>query len=166
MLAFIATPVASACTEFVLKPTVGRTNDGSLSFPSGHATSTFALAVTCLVLLTGTQLKTSSRMPGGVRVAAAVLALLVASSVSVAMVALGAHYFTDAVGGAALGAAVTLCCALTLDSVQLRAGQPGRPDGAVHKVDSADRRGWSGAEYRCCQRAYQCRSDIWFFELL
>ena len=31
------------------------------------------------------------------------------------MVAIGAHAFTDAIGGAAVGTAVVLACALTLD---------------------------------------------------
>ena len=44
-----------------------------------------------------------------------VMALLLAAAVAAAMVAIGAHQFTDAVGGAAVGTAVVLACALTLD---------------------------------------------------
>ena len=46
VLATVAEPAAGALTESVLKPYVGRI-DQARSFPSGHATSLFALAAVC-----------------------------------------------------------------------------------------------------------------------
>jgi len=51
VLVAVAVSGAAALTEFVLKPAVGRTLHSALSFPSGHATSLFALAASCAVLL-------------------------------------------------------------------------------------------------------------------
>jgi len=41
--------------------------------------------------------------------------MVLALAVAAAMIAIGAHTFTDAVGGAAVGTGVVLACALTLD---------------------------------------------------
>jgi membrane-associated phospholipid phosphatase len=112
ILAAVATPAASALTEVALKPLVGRTMGEGLSFPSGHATSTFALAGTCAVLLLDPP---GHRLPGALRLVLASLALLVAAAVAIAMVAQGWHYFTDAVGGTAVGIGTALACALILD---------------------------------------------------
>lgn len=119
----LAVPVASGLTEFVLKPLVdGRTVYGWLTFPSGHATSMFALAAVAAVLLFDPPAR---RVPGAVRLLLALLALLAASAVAAAMVARGAHSFTDAVGGAAVGIGTVLACALILDRVTTR--RLGRP---------------------------------------
>jgi hypothetical protein len=48
---------------------------------------------------------------------ALLLAVLMATAVAAAMVAIGAHTFSDAVGGAAVGVGVVLACALTLDAL-------------------------------------------------
>ena len=120
VLAALAAPVATSLTEYVLKPLVGRYLGSSLTFPSGHATSTFALAVTCVILLLDPPRR---RVPGLVRLLLAASALLLAATVAAAMVAMGAHYFTDAVAGAAVGTGVTLAFALALDWVASR-----RPD--------------------------------------
>jgi len=109
-LAVAAVPIAVGLTEYVLKPSVGQAI--GQSFPSGHATSMFALAATCAVLLADPPRR---RVPGGVRLLLALMALGLAVAVAVAMVAIGAHVLTDAVGGAAVGTAVVLACALTLD---------------------------------------------------
>jgi membrane-associated phospholipid phosphatase len=112
ILAAVATPAASALTEGALKPLVDRTMGGALSFPSGHATSMFALAGTCAVLLLDPP---GHRITGAVRLMLASLALLAATAVAIAMVARGSHYFTDAVGGTAVGTGTVLACALCLD---------------------------------------------------
>ena len=112
ILAAVATPAASALTEGALKPLVDRTMGGALSFPSGHATSMFALAGTCAVLLLDPP---GHRITGAVRLMLASLALLAATAVAVAMVARGSHYFTDAVAGTAVGTGTVLACALILD---------------------------------------------------
>ena len=68
------------------------------------------------------------RVPGGVRLLLALLAVLLAAAVAAAMVANGAHYFTDAVAGAAVGTGVVLACAFTLDALgSLRLREPAVP---------------------------------------
>jgi membrane-associated phospholipid phosphatase len=113
ILAAIAEPAAVCLTEYVLKPAIGRVADGWLSFPSGHATSTFALAAICAVLLTGPD----RRLPRALRWLLILAAFAVAAAVAAVMVTIGAHYFTDVIGGAAVGIGVVLACALALDLV-------------------------------------------------
>ena len=110
LLAAIAVPVASGLTEGVLKHLVGRTLHSWLTYPSGHATSSFALATISIILLAA-----PSRLPARVRRLLMAAALLFAVAVPSAMVALGLHYFTDIVGGAAVGAGTALLTALLLD---------------------------------------------------
>lgn len=118
-LAALAVPAATALTEYVLKPVVGRTLGPSLTFPSGHATFMFALAGACAVLLLQPPRR---RVPGVARLLLALMAMLLAAGVAAAMVAIGAHYFTDAVAGAAVGTGTVLACALILDQVTARRG--------------------------------------------
>ncbi len=113
-LAAISIPAAAVITERLLKPLVGRTSLGFLSFPSGHATGTFALATAITVLLAG-----APGAPRAVRLATAVIAFAVAAAVAAAMIALGFHYFTDAVAGAAVGTGTVLATALVLDLLML-----------------------------------------------
>jgi undecaprenyl-diphosphatase len=113
-LVAISVPAAAMVTERLLKPLVGRTALGFLSFPSGHATGTFALATVITVLLAG-----APRVPRAVRLAAAVIAFAVAAAVAAAMIALGFHYFTDAVAGAAVGTGTVLAVALLIDLFML-----------------------------------------------
>ena len=112
VLAAVATPVATGLTEYVLKPYVGGPLDAA--FPSGHATSMFALAATCAVLLVDPPRR---RLPRVVRLLLVLMALALATAVAAAMVAIGAHTFTEAVAGAAVGSAVVLAGALILDLV-------------------------------------------------
>src|SRR5262249_50899030 len=100
--------------ERLLNPLAGRTLLGFLSFPSGHATGTFALATAITVLLAG-----APGMRRAVRLAVVVTAFAVASAVAAAMIALGFHYFTDAVAGAAVGTGTVLATALVLDLLML-----------------------------------------------
>jgi membrane-associated phospholipid phosphatase len=125
VLAAIAEPVAVSLTEYVLKPAIGRLADGWLSFPSGHATSMFGLAAICAVLLSGP----GRRMPGALRWLLILAAFAVAAAVAATMVAVGAHYFPDVVGGTAVGIGVVLACALTLDLTagRVRRGRAARP---------------------------------------
>jgi membrane-associated phospholipid phosphatase len=109
VLVVAAVPIAVGLTEYVLKPTVG--DAIGQAFPSGHATSSFALAACFAVLLANPPL----RVPGGVRLLLVFVAFLLAAAVAAAMVANAAHTFTDAVGGAAVGTGVVLGCAFTLD---------------------------------------------------
>jgi membrane-associated phospholipid phosphatase len=110
VLAAVAVPAATGLTEYVLKPYVG----GPLgaAFPSGHATSMFALAATCAVLLVK---PSRHRIPWAVGSLLVLMAVTLATAVAAAMVAIGAHTFTDAVAGAAVGTGVVLASALSLD---------------------------------------------------
>jgi membrane-associated phospholipid phosphatase len=124
VLTALAVPVAIGLTVYVLKPTVGEAI--GQAFPSGHATSSFALAACFAVLLANPP----RRVPGGVRLPLVLVAFLLATAVAAAMVVNGAHTFSDAVGGAAVGTGVVLACALTLDalgSLRLRAPAAPRP---------------------------------------
>jgi membrane-associated phospholipid phosphatase len=112
LLVAVAVPVADASTEFLLKPLIHRTLGGQLSMPSGHATALFALATALAVLLVD---PLRPRMPATLRLALAFAAWAVASAVALALVSLGAHYFTDAVAGAATGTGVVLATTLILD---------------------------------------------------
>jgi membrane-associated phospholipid phosphatase len=110
ILVVAAVPIAIGLTEYVLKPSVGEAI--GQAFPSGHATSSFALATIFAVLLASPPCR---RVPVGVRLLLVLVAVLLAAAVAAVMVANGAHTFTDAVGGAAVGTGVVLACALTLD---------------------------------------------------
>ncbi len=111
VLVAVAIPAAEVLTE-LLKPLFGRTLLGNLSFPSGHTTGVFAVAVTFAVLLADPP---RPRMPASLRVLLALAALFVACTVAVALVGLDAHYATDTVGGAAVSTAVVLATALIVD---------------------------------------------------
>jgi membrane-associated phospholipid phosphatase len=116
ILAVVAEPLATGLTEYVLKPYVGAAI-GQVGYPSGHATSMFALAAICAVLLVNPPRR---RIPGALRLLVVLMALLFAAAVAAAMVAIGAHTFTDAAAGAAFGTGVVLTCALTLDWITSR----------------------------------------------
>ena len=118
VLAVVAVPGAVGLTEYVLKPSAGAVLDQA--FPSGHATSSFALAAVFAILLTDPVYR---RVPRALRLLLVLMALLLAAAVAATMIAIGAHVFTDAVAGAAVGTGVVLACALTLDLAVRRAQQ-------------------------------------------
>jgi membrane-associated phospholipid phosphatase len=129
ILAVVAVPVASGLTEYVLKPRVGGLLD-TLSFPSGHATIMFALAAIVAILLAG---PFRHRVPGPLRLLLVLMALLLATAVAAAMVAIQAHTLTDILAGAAVGTGFVLACSLILDLVASRArrGPAQRPEPAA-----------------------------------
>lgn len=115
-LVAIGVLAASTLAEFLLKSLVGRRmGSGTGSFPSGHAVGMFALAVAVCVLLAQ-----PFRPEPALRRLLSLGALLVATAVSVAMVGLNHHYFTDIIGGAAVGTAVVLLTAFALDWLAAR----------------------------------------------
>jgi membrane-associated phospholipid phosphatase len=124
VLAAVAVPAATGLTEYVLKPYVGQAIERS--FPSGHATAMFALATVCAVLLADPPRRLSVLL----RCLLVFMALLLAAAVAAAMIATGAHDFTDAAAGAAVGTGVVLACALTMDLAASR----------VHREPPAPRR--------------------------
>jgi membrane-associated phospholipid phosphatase len=122
VLAAVAVPAAIGLTEYVLKPFVGRVIEQS--FPSGHATSMFALATICAILLVDPPQR---HVPKVVRSLLVLAAIVLAAAVSTAMVATGSHSFTDAAAGAAVGTGLVLACTLTLDLAISRARQARAP---------------------------------------
>jgi undecaprenyl-diphosphatase len=111
-LVVISVPAASMITELVLKPLIGRLMWSTLSFPSGHTTSVFAVAAVLTVLLIG---RPGVGPPRAVRATIALAAFLAATLVAFALVAEGVHYFTDTVAGAAVGTGTVLATALIID---------------------------------------------------
>jgi membrane-associated phospholipid phosphatase len=112
VLVALAVPAAAGISDLILKPVVGRTLMGDLSFPSGHETRVFALAAAFAVLMAS---PVWPRIPATARLCLAAAVLLAACAVAVALVGLDQHYFTDTIGGAAVGTAVVLATALILD---------------------------------------------------
>lgn len=106
--------VASGLTEFALKPLVGRTLGGSLSYPSGHTCAAFALAVPVVLILASSP---DTRMPRSMRIVLSTVTLGTAALVAFSMVAWHQHYLTDTFGGAAVGTGVALAGAMLIDFV-------------------------------------------------
>jgi membrane-associated phospholipid phosphatase len=111
VLAAIATPTAAVATEKVLKPMASHLAPFA-TYPSGHATSVFALIATLAVLLAW-----PARARGQLALWFAVLAatVLVGCGVCLAVIGLGEHHLIDTVGGAAVGVAVVLTAAFVID---------------------------------------------------
>jgi len=124
VLVAVAIPAAGASTEVLLKPLIDRTLQGQLSMPSGHATATFALATALAVLLVDPG---RPRLPAALRLIVALGAFAGAGAVAVSLVGLGAHYFTDAVAGAAVGTGAVLAVALIVDGLGWPPGRRPRP---------------------------------------
>jgi membrane-associated phospholipid phosphatase len=114
LLAALAPPVASAVTEWVLKPLVERNRGGSWSYPSGHTTGIFAVALVVVVIVFG---QTPRWLPTAVRLFASAGSLAIAAAVAVASIAAGHHYATDTLGGACVAAATVLILSLIVDAV-------------------------------------------------
>lgn len=144
VFALAAAPLAGGITDLVLKPAIDRThNYAGLQFPSGHTTGAFALALTVVVLLLPTaQTRLVSAI---VRLLLGALALAVAAVVAVAVVVLGWHYSTDAVGGAATALAVVIGLAAVIDVTAwaLRSERGGGPPSQAAAARSQLRSGSS-----------------------
>jgi membrane-associated phospholipid phosphatase len=127
VLAVAGPALAAALTEFVLKPGVGRTLDGTLAFPSGHTTTSAAVASVLLVLLVDARWP----RPAQARVLLAALVVVLVVGVATSLIALGLHYTTDTVGGIAVSTTVVLAVALIVDSLE---GPNGSPTAAEPKA--------------------------------
>jgi membrane-associated phospholipid phosphatase len=114
LLAVIGVLIALFLTEDVLKPLVHRTITVNhyLTYPSGHTTALFALSTALAVVLLSPR---SGRPHPAVRIAVVAVAVVVSGLVGMAMIGLDFHYFTDAIGGAAVGIGVVLGTAFLLD---------------------------------------------------
>jgi membrane-associated phospholipid phosphatase len=129
-LALLAVPVASGLNDALLKPLFHRTYEGVLSYPSGHTSAIAALAaaLTVLLLLAPCQAPAPRQAPTphpamtprpalvtALRWAIPAVAWLTVVVVAVGVIGLRWHYFTDTVGGAALGTGTVCGLALALD---------------------------------------------------
>jgi undecaprenyl-diphosphatase len=114
MLAVTAVPVTAFLDDTVLKHLVDRTHLGQLSFPSGHTASAMTLATVLGVLLHNPARRTATRVA---RAALVVVACAVTALVTVGVIGLRWHYFTDTVGGVALGTGTVLTLAFLIDLV-------------------------------------------------
>jgi membrane-associated phospholipid phosphatase len=114
VLALTAVPVTAFLDDRVLKHLFDRTHIGEMSFPSGHAASAMTLAAVLGVLLHDPARQTAARAARAVPV---VVACAVTALVAIGVIGLRWHYFTDTVGGVALGAGTVLALALLIDLV-------------------------------------------------
>jgi membrane-associated phospholipid phosphatase len=112
VLAVTAVPVTAFLDDTVLKHLVDRTHFGELSFPSGHTASAMTLATVLGVLLHDPARRTATRVA---RAALVVVACAVTVLVAVGVIGLRWHYFTDTVGGVALGTGTVLTLAFLID---------------------------------------------------
>jgi membrane-associated phospholipid phosphatase len=117
-LVAISVPLATAITELVLKPLIGRTSWGD-PFPSGHVTSVVALATALAVLLA----TMPAGMPRLLRLVLALTGFLAAAAVAFGVIGANMHHFTDTVGGAAVGAGTVLLTVLIFDLLIRRRAQ-------------------------------------------
>jgi membrane-associated phospholipid phosphatase len=140
LFVLIAVPAAEVTGEYVLKPLIHRTLEGDLVFPSGHTTGVVVLAAAIAVLLTG---PLRPPWPAAVRLLLVLAAFLAAGLTAVAMIGMGAHYFTDTVGGGAVAVAMVLATALALDWFAARGGQRKSVSAPMSSVASSSvRRVW------------------------
>jgi len=114
LLAVTAVPVTAFLNDRVLKHLFDRTLLGALSFPSGHTASAMSVVTVLGVLLHDPARRTAART--ALVIAACVVPVLVA----VGVIGLRWHYFTDTVGGAALGTGTVLALALLIDLIPAR----------------------------------------------
>jgi undecaprenyl-diphosphatase len=112
LLCLVGPALAGLC-ELLAKPVVDRLNDGSLSYPSGHATLAAALAT--LIVIVAHQL--GGRKTALAAAPSAALPLIV----SVAVVRLGWHYPTDVIGGIGLGVGVVCAAAAAVVALEAAA---------------------------------------------
>ena len=112
LLAVTAVPIATGLDEVLIKRLVDRTYLGNLAYPSGHVTTVSALAATATVLLLIPPQQAGTRLP---RILLTVVAWAVTVLVAVAVMSLEWHYFTDTIGGAAVGVGTTAGLGLLID---------------------------------------------------
>jgi undecaprenyl-diphosphatase len=98
----------------VLKHLIGRTHLGQLSFPSGHVASAMTVATVLGVLLHDPARPAAARISRALLVA---MACTLTAVVAAGVIGLRWHYFTDTVGGAALGTGTVLSLAFLIDLV-------------------------------------------------
>jgi membrane-associated phospholipid phosphatase len=128
--------LASGIAELVLKPLVDRRLSpwpGPV-YPSGHTCRAFTLAAIVVVLLLSQRRRT---VRPAVTIALAAILFLGGCAVGVAVICLNFHYFTDTIGGAALGVGVVIATALALDSTPVHRRVALLPQRVRREGDSA-----------------------------
>ena len=111
VLAVAAVPVTAGLNDGLLKHLFDRTYLGVLSYPSGHTATVFALAAAVAVLL----LASPRTRIEPLRMLLAAVACALGVVVAAGVMGLKWHYFTDTVGGAALGVGTVCGLAFILD---------------------------------------------------
>lgn len=109
------------------RPPLPLVETSSYSFPSGHAVAGAAIAVALVIVL----------VPAGTkRRNLEMLAAAFAVFMALSRVYLRAHWLSDALGGAALGAAVAIGAALLVHWIDERRGRPYRFRGGPQRTPS------------------------------
>lgn len=104
VLTYAAVHIAKAATDRP-RPSDSLVDTSGSSYPSGHAAYAFAWVAIAIVL--------TRTMPGLARTTAVVVAAIVlATAVGLTRVYLRAHYLSDVVGGAGLGATIFALCGM------------------------------------------------------
>jgi membrane-associated phospholipid phosphatase len=117
VLTILSALLASGIAELVLKPIVHRTLGTFVVYPSGHTCRAFAVAAIVVVLLLRSPRRT---VRPAVTATIAVILFLGGCAVAAAVICLDLHYFTDTLGGAALGVGVVIATAFLLDGPRVR----------------------------------------------
>jgi membrane-associated phospholipid phosphatase len=110
VLATAAVPVAIGVNDGLCKPLVHRTYLGTLSYPSGHTATMFALVATVAILLYVPPTRARA-----LRIAIPAAFCVLGGVVALGVIGLKWHYFTDTVAGAAVGIGTVCGLALLLD---------------------------------------------------
>jgi undecaprenyl-diphosphatase len=107
----IVGPGLTGLATVLLKPLIGRTFNGELAFPSGHAGGATALGIVAALLLIAV-LRTALRTSAALLAAGAVLS---GGTMAFALVASRDHYPTDTIGGFCIAVGVVLASALLIE---------------------------------------------------
>jgi undecaprenyl-diphosphatase len=107
----IVGPGLTGVATTTLKPIIGRTIEGEFAFPSGHTGGATSLGVVVALLLVAVL-----RTPTGVSAVLIVSgAVLFGGTMALALVADGAHYATDTLGGFCVAIAVVFTSVLMIE---------------------------------------------------
>jgi membrane-associated phospholipid phosphatase len=112
VLAGLALPIAVGLDDGLLKHLFHRTYLGQLTYPSGHTTAAVTIAASAAMLFLGPM---RPAMPRPLRLAIPAIGCLLVVAVAIGVIGLQWHYFTDTVGGAAVGIGAVFGVALGLD---------------------------------------------------
>jgi hypothetical protein len=142
ILCLVAPAAATATSEWLLKPLVGRTLNGRLTFPSGAVTAASALVLTLLLLVhSGTGAR---HLPKQLRLVCSGAGIVAIVAVTYAVVGLGWHYPTDAVGGVATAVTVLIPLGVAIDTLAPRIDGNSGQDARV-PVSRTTPTGWPAA---------------------